>query len=341
MKKINSLFFLIAIALSFSVVVSSCSKDDDDDNGSTPTPSGQPYVNMNDNTTTDVQLTIPRIEVDPARASNVKLYLSVTDQNGNPLQEFNQFNFVIKQVCAESTDSVVVASISFGTLNQQGGDIASGITMDYSGSMTSYDITNMENAVRFFIRNKQPMDQMEVIKFATDVEKMVDFTTDTTNLINAVNTSVDIGIYTSFFDAVYMGLEDAHNFSMINSNYLPAVLGFTDGYNNDSGHTLSDVVAASNNWQIPVYTLGFGDADVTTLENLANQTGGRYFYSPDSGELQEIYNLISGQLKNLYVASWVFALTNCYEGVISVEVSYTCSNGTFTSQAIKYFEPLK
>lgn len=341
MKKINSLFFLIAIALSFSIMVTSCSKDDDDDDSSQPTPSGQPYANMNDNTTTDVQVTIPRIEVNPARSTNVKLYLSVTDQDGNPLQDFNQFNFVIKQACAGSADSIVVASISFGTLNQQGGDIASGITMDYSGSMTSYDITNMENAVRFFVRNKQPMDQMEVIKFAADVEKMADFTSDTTALINAVNTSASLGVYTSFFDAVYMGLEDAHNFSMINSNYLPAVLGFTDGYDNDSYQSLSGVVSASNNWQIPVYTLGFGDADVTTLENLANQTGGRYFYSPDSGDLEEIYNLISGQLKNLYVASWVFALTNCTEGVISVSVTYTCSNGTFTSHAFKYFEPLK
>ena len=341
MKKINSLFLLIAIALSFSIVVTSCSKDDDDDDDNGSTPTGQPYANMNDNTTTDVQLTIPRIEVDPARASNVKLFLSVTDQEGNPLQDFNQFNFLIKQTCTGSTDSVVVASVTFGTLNQQGGDIASSITMDYSGSMTAYDITNMENAVRFFIRNKQPMDQMEVIKFASDVEQMVDFTNDTTDLINAVNTSASIGIYTSFFDAVYMGLEDAHNFSMTNSNFLPAVLGFTDGYDNDSGQTLNDVVAASDNYQIPVYTLGFGDADVTTLENLANQTGGRYFYSPDSGELQEIYNLISGQLKNLYVANWVFSLTNCTEGVISVQVTYTCANGTFTSYAIKSFQPLK
>jgi len=339
MKKINYLFLIGVMAISASLLFVSCEKDEEE---STPTPpAGQAYSNTSDLQTTAVELTIPRIEVNPARATDVKLYLSVTNQDGAPLQNFNQFNFVIKQVCAGSTDSVVVASASFGTITQQGSNIAASSTMDYSGSMSSYDILNMENALRFFIREKQAQDQMEIIKFADQVQRMTEFTADTTLLIDAVNTYAPVGTYTSFYDAVFMGLEDADNFVNTNLDYLPAVLGFTDGYDNDSYTTFSSVVSTANSFQIPVYTLGFGNADSVTLRNLADQTGGRYFYSPDSGELQELYNIISGQLKNLYIANWVFSLNNCYEGVISVKVTYTCGNGTFTAHAIKYFEPLK
>ncbi|MFO8129735.1 MAG: VWA domain-containing protein [Bacteroidales bacterium] len=337
MKKNNAILILIMF-LAGIMVVTSCKKDDDDDE---PENTTVPHSDMNDDSTTSIKVTIPRIEVNPARASEITVFLSVTDQDGNPLKNFNQYNFLIKQACAGDTDSTIVGSLDFSTLNQEGSDIAAAMTLDYSGSMSSQNITDMEDAVTYFINLKDPSDMAEIIKFASDIDVVTPFTNNAQTLIDGVNTSVSIGIYTSFFDAIDVGLDDADSLLNTGGDYLPAIVAFTDGGDNDSHVTLSEVITKANNFQVPIYTLGFGSVDEQVMNELADESGGRYYYSPNSAQIQDLYTLISGQLKNMYVVTWTYDDPTCTEVVVVVRSSYTCANGTFHSFATKYFTPLK
>ena len=330
MKTIKFLRFLLMFTVIISMVMVSCKKDDDDDDNNTPTSAA--YSNTNDTTTTGVKVAIPKIDITQSGADQMQLFLSVTNQDGVAMQSFNEYNFQVFIKVEGSVDSSLLSFIAFSTYNQSGGNIAAAMMLDYSGSMSGTDITNMENATISFVNMKSALDQAEIIKFAADVQVMVPFTTNKTDLIDAVNTQASVGGLTSFYDAIIQGLTDAHT---VTGNYLPAILAFTDGGDNDSQYTYDDCVNMANQYQIPIYTIGFGSVNESAMKGLANETGGFYLYNPDSQGLANLYTLLNGQLQNLYLAN--FAYTWVGTITIIVKVSYTCGNGTFFAFAYKTF----
>jgi hypothetical protein len=333
-SNLKLLALVLFILAGFLILSEGCQKDDDK-------PKKKAYSNMRDDSTTAIQVSIPRIELGPGRSTLINVFLSVTDQDGNPFTEFTKYNFKITEVCEGETDTTLVASITFNKIDVEGYNIAAAMTMDYSGSMETWDIENMEIAARQFVRMKEDIDYCEIIKFSDYYDVVQSFTSDTALLIQAIDSYYYSG-YTAFCDAVYTGINDAAYFIQSQTTYVPAVLGFTDGWDNNS-YTADyyTCVQTSIDKQVPVYTIGYGDADSVNLKYLAENTGGRYFYTPNSSDLVNLYDLISGQLKNLYKVTWEYDNPGCMKVWVYVTASYTCANGTFIAQANKYFYPLK
>jgi len=330
------MLMIAGMFLSLSIL-SGCKKDSNSDNK-------EGYSNIKDDSTTRIITTIPRIALTKLKSpTKVNLYLSVTDQNGNAFKDFNQYNFTIKQVCVGSTDTTVVGGLSFGKLNTVGKRIITPLVLDYSGSMEDY-AQNMQNAVANYISLKEADDFIELIKFSDYSQVVQPFATDTAVLLNSLR-RIWPGEWqmTAFYDAVGQGLIDAD--SMVNHNfesYMPAVIAFTDGNDNQSYYyDNASVISKSLDTQIPIYTLGFGDVYTGTLQGIADQTGGRYYFAPNILDLKNLYARISGQLKNLYQVSWTFNNPSCSQVKIIVEASYTCKNGTFKSTTVKSFVPFK
>jgi len=336
--KINRLYrtlFVLAMAAGvFLMALPGCKKDKEDKITG-------PYSNMNDMTTTSIQLTIPRIETSLQRSTLIRLYLSVTDQDGNPLENFNVYNFEITEVCSGDTDTTLVGSLTINELNDEASYLAAAMTLDYSGSMSDDDILNMESAVRYFAELKADNDYMEVIKFGNTPYVVIGFTNDLDSLNYAVDSILFTGgDNTAFYDAVYQGLSDGNEFYQTHSDYFPTVLGFTDGHDNNSHTRFHTLVDQAKTDQIPVYTIGFGDVNTNKMTELADETGGRYYYTPDPEELTKLYTIISGQLNNLYIAEWTYDNPGCDTVLVTVKVSYTCANGDFVSFARKEFFPV-
>ncbi len=66
-----------------------------------------------------------------------------------------------------------------------------------------------------------------------------------------------------------------------------------DGLTNMGANSSTAAITASNNGII-IYTIGFGeDADATELTNIANLTGGQYYYAADQNALSAVYQLIA------------------------------------------------
>ncbi len=299
----------------------------------------QPYSNMSDTSTTKIIASIPRIELSKLKSTQINLYLSVTDQNGKPFSDFNQYNFIIKQVCVGSQDTAMIASMTFEKLNKTGNNIATPLVLDYSGSMDGY-IGDLETATGNFIVLKNPNDQIELIKFSSYIERIQRFTTDTTRLLDSLHNYWSWQFNnTAFYSAMAYGLNDVEAFNNTRNGFMPAVIGFTDGQDNQSTISQTDLISLAINKQIPLYTLGFGMANDAILDTIAKQTGGRYYYTPDITTLKNLFAMISGQLKNLYQVSWVYSNTNCSQVLLIVEANYTCKKGTFAAKTQKVFYP--
>ena len=325
-KILPALMFILAAAA--ILLLSTCKKDEDN--------SDKAFKNMSDDSTTAIDVTIPRIEIGQGRATTITVFLSVTDQDGNPFKEFNQYNFNIKQVCDGFTDTAVIASITFTKAQAEGYQTAAAMTMDYSSSMSGTNKKNMEKAAKQFVYLKESQDYCEIIKFDDVYEVTLPFSADLDLLLAAIDSDYGGGS-TAFYDATFKGIQDAADYVATNFGLVPSVLAFTDGKENAS--ELADLpfcITMSLKEQVPVFTIGYGNVDSLALEQLAVETGGRYLYTPDSEGLTALYSLISGQLQNLYMLTWEYDNPACEKVWVIVTATYTCATGTYTAKTEKY-----
>ncbi len=175
-----------------------------------------------------------------------------------------------------------------GTEDSSSVPVSAALTMDYSGSMSSDDISNMETGAKQFVDELGNDDQAEIIKFGTDVQVAQTFTRDKGELKDAIDMNASVGGGTSFYDSLYTGLQDAKD-----QSGAKAVIGLTDGKDGGSNKTLDETISYANQLNIPVYTIGLGDVDNTTLGKIASNTGGEYYYAATYSDIQDIYGELS------------------------------------------------
>ncbi|MDO5979247.1 vWA domain-containing protein [Flavivirga spongiicola] len=319
----RKIYFLTILA----TTLFACSSDDS--NNSSPE---QAFENLNDVTTTSLETTIPRLEISQSNNKLVAL-LSVTDQDGIPLEQFTLGNYEIK-ITANDGDPVAIDQnqTTLSELNNTNTNpLAMATTMDYSGSMSNINIQDMEAALKNFISLKDDADLMSVIKFASSIKEVQGFTSDTSLLETAISTNANIGSLTAFYSACDLGLEEVNKLSDV----LPVVIGFTDGFDNRSTISLNNLILKSKSLSIPIYTVGFGNTDQFGLEFLANETGGRFFYAPTSEDISNLYEIINQQLRKLYILEWAINYPSGTVLTIEITTNYTAANGSFTDVSTK------
>lgn len=316
--------FTALVLLLCSTIPYGCSKED--------TPSiDEAFENLSDFTTTEVETTIPRVEISQS-GKTLTVLLSVTDQDGKPLEEFSLGNYEIEMLANTNLEVVGKDKIALSVFDENNNDpIAAATTLDYSGSMSNQNILDMEDALRTFVGIKSTSDMLSVIKFATSVEEVQNFTTDTDLLNDAIDFNASIGSSTAFYSSCELGLEQASQLS----NVLPLVIGFTDGGDNASSINLQNLILKSQSIGIPIYTIGFGNALQFNLETLANETGGRFYYAPTGEEISDLYQVIDGQLRKLYVLEWEIDYPTGTELIIQITTNYTAGNGDFVDVSTK------
>jgi hypothetical protein len=86
-----------------------------------------------------------------------------------------------------------------------------------------------------------------------------------------------------------------------------------------------------------IYTIALGpQSDLNLLNNIAANTGGRFYYAPDASKLQEIYNMLRGTVSNLQtVASFSGTVnqgsTASHAAPIDRQTSFASFSATFSS----------
>jgi Ca-activated chloride channel family protein len=183
-----------------------------------------------------------------------------------------------------------------------------GIIFDISGSMKD-KLSVARDAAVTFLKMGTPEDESFLIEFAERPQVAVDFTTDISDLQNHLIFSPAKGM-TALYDAVYLGLEKLKE----GTNPKKALLLITDGEDNRSRYTFSNVKEFVKEQDVQIYSIGIvsefnsqlgsGRTGRALVEELSELTGGRAFFPDSVYELEDICQKIGIELKNQYVIGY-------------------------------------
>ncbi len=240
----------------------------------------------------------PRFRVD---VDMVVVRVTVTD----PL---NRYVVGLEQDHFELFESKVEQSIKHFSRDKS--PISVGIILDISGSMGD-NIMSARNSVVRFLKEGNPRDEYFLVSFNDRTSVVQDFTSQAENLQNEISISNPKG-RTALYDAIYLGLEkmrEAHN-------EKKALIVITDGEDNSSRYTFSEVKQFVKESDVQIYVigergdLGYGRGVITEIIRL---TGGRAFFPNSFKQLDYFVDLIHTELRNQYVLGYLPTNRN-YQG---------------------------
>jgi Ca-activated chloride channel family protein len=180
-----------------------------------------------------------------------------------------------------------------------------GIIFDVSGSMKDKMKTAVEAALTF-MKSGSPDDEYFLVPFADKPQETTEFTNDIAKIQSRLSFSKAKG-RTALYDAVYLGLDMVEE----GGNTKKALLLITDGEDNRSRYTFSNVKEYVKEKDVQIYAIGinsgFGDNGIdgrSVLQDLASITGGTAHFPPSIMMLEDICHRIALELKNQYVIGY-------------------------------------
>jgi len=186
---------------------------------------------------------------------------------------------------------------------QQSAPISVGIIFDVSGSMKdNNNIQSAKNAIVRFLQSGNPEDEYFLVTFNQKTTLVQSFTQQATNIQNEVSFKQPGG-RTALYDAVYMGLDHIKG----GKNEKKALILITDGEDNSSRYTASEVREFAKESDVQIYgigeegKLGYGRSEI---QNIVGITGGRAFFPNNFNELDYYIDLIHAELRNQYILGY-------------------------------------
>ncbi len=183
-----------------------------------------------------------------------------------------------------------------------------GLVVDHSGSMGP-KMGDVIAAARTFVLSSNPQDEMFIVNFNEKVSLglpgAIPFTNDVDELERAISKTPADG-QTSLYDAV----AEALNRLQGGSREKKVLIVISDGGDNTSVRTLSQVLKMAGQSSALIYTVGTFDADdedsnPDVLKRLARTTGGEAFFPEHHEAVIEICGLIAQDIRNQYVIGYV------------------------------------
>ena len=257
-------------------------------------------------------------QVDTAACQTVKLIVSVTDRDDDSVTVLDQSDFSLFEN-GVLIDQSAISDFS----NQLASPISVALALDNSGSIED-SLPELQAAAKAFIDQMDPNDEAAIIKFATEVQVMQAFTTDKALLKSAIDADYSGAInITLLYDALWQAIED----TAARVNDRLAVVVITDGEDRGSVKVLTEVIDLADERGVPVFTIGLGNVITEILQQIADETGGLYFFAPTKDELQAIYLQISQILSNQYAIGYTSASSGGATTILDVEVDFNNLQG--------------
>jgi VWFA-related protein len=185
-----------------------------------------------------------------------------------------------------------------------------GLLFDASGSMDDKLRTSRKAAMQF-LQTMNPQDEVFLIQFGDHAELVAGFT----HKIDEIQTKlagIQPGGLTALLDAAEMALREMKKAA----NTRKAILIVSDGGDNNSKYTSSQIQSLVREADVQVYAMGVFEAPLFTglskeevtgpklLAELAEQTGGRAFTASDPNDLPSVASRIGIELRNQYVLAY-------------------------------------
>jgi VWFA-related protein len=233
--------------------------------------------------------------------TEVRIPVSVThQQSGKVVTGLEVINFELLE------DKVKQEILSF---TAEDAAVSVGVVFDASGSMGS-KLSKSRQAVAEFIRTANPEDEFFLVQFNDRPALTVPFTGETEEILNRLAFVQSKGA-TALLDGVYMAMNQMKKAR----NARKAILIISDGGDNSSRYTESEVKNAVREADVQIYAIGIFEPNGLggtveermgpgLLGELTEQTGGRHFAIQNLGELPDVARKIGVELRNEYVLGY-------------------------------------
>jgi Ca-activated chloride channel homolog len=283
------IIFTLALFLSFSAAL-----DSQQDAGATITPRAKSKAPGRDETTLDRRSDI-RVDT-----NLVLIPVAVTDPLGKFVTGLEKENFVLAE---EKIDQEITQ------FSSEDAPLSLGIVFDTSGSMGG-KLQMARRAVKQFMKIANPEDEAFLIQFNDRPEMVVGFTSETEQIENRLMFAQSKG-RTALLDGVYMAMAQMKKAR----NPRKAILIISDGGDNSSRYTTSEVKNAVREADVQVYGIGLFEqigsrgtpeeiAGPDMLRQLAGLTGGRSFQVDNVRDLPDVAEKIAVELRYEYVLGY-------------------------------------
>lgn len=251
----------------------------------------------------------------------VNVYTTVIDSNGRYVGGLKQEDFRVDE------DGKPQTLTHFS--RDQDTPVSVGIVFDKSGSMLD-KLRTATDAVEHFVRIIHKDDDIFLLAFDSYNYLLQDFTSDRTRFTKALR-SIDVGGGTALYDALGAALDKVKS----GGHHKRAILLITDGQDNHSEVTFSDVRQQIRESELLVYALGISPTPVTSvsqprlthpgdrpprggldtvdmgvLKVFSADSGGRAYLvaenmmSGRNGQFERILSQIAEELRNQYTLAY-------------------------------------
>jgi Ca-activated chloride channel homolog len=251
----------------------------------------------------DVNIRQPNIHTRPIQVdvNMVVVGVTVTDPYDRIVTGLDKTNF-------EVFDEKVPQQIS--TFSTEDAPISVGMIFDSSGSMSDKIEKSKEAALQFF-KTSNPEDEFMLIDFNERANLISSFTSKFEKLQDRL-LFVKSGGRTALLDAIYLGLNQMKQAR----SSRKALLVISDGGDNHSRYTENEIKRAVKESDVEIYAVAVLEplasrnrtpeeaSGPSLLADLAEVSGGRMFSVEDAGELPDIAEKISIELRNEYVIGY-------------------------------------
>lgn len=245
---------------------------------------------------TSDSLTLVYNSIDAFNFSKIVSLVTVMDLAGFIVPQLDESNFMVFE---DNNRELPIEVIELADADV---GINVVLTIDRSTSMDGKPIEDARAAAIQFVNLMHSNDKSAIVSFARYPRTDHSFSGNKDSL-NAAIAQITTNDWTAIFDALIHSV-DLMDLDLKNR----AIILLTDGEDNSSIHPYQEALAACLSREIRVFTIGLGlnqnSSEENILINLANETGGLYYYSPTSSDLAEIYLAISKLLHHRYQISY-------------------------------------
>jgi VWFA-related protein len=231
--------------------------------------------------------------------NRVILNATVVDSHNMPVAGMSEGEFKVYE------DGVLQ---QIKTFSHEDIPVTVGILIDNSGSMMPKR-NDVIAAALAFARASNPQDQIFVVDFNDHVTfglpANIPFTDRQEQLQQALSGIAAIG-QTSLYDGIIAGLDHLKQ----GNRDRKALILISDGGDNVSKHTLTQVIDMARHSSAIIYAIGIfdeqdGDQNPAVLKRLTKETGGEAFFPESSKETTSICEEIARDIRNQYTLTYV------------------------------------
>jgi hypothetical protein len=235
----------------------------------------------------------------------MRVYASVENNSGEPNLSLVKGNFTAKIDAQDPVKSLNVEPFKY-----QEEPIHYVFFMSSSGLMDGIPLTAQKEAILNFTSNMSEVDTMSIFIVGETIEELFTYKMSSDipeDLIQGVTVSeTQPKIYDTVVNVARKVEKDRKD------NVIPAkdrviFLLISDGRDSESRFSLEQTQQILNDSGIPLYAIGLkvlSESSLSMLNQIANNTGGYYYYTPRPSGISTNLNLFATQIKMTYVISF-------------------------------------